>query len=385
MADVVIVGGGAVGSATAYHLVSLAPALDVVVVERDPTYEFSSTLRSEGNVRIQFALAENVLMSSYCLELFSTFPADMQVGSWRPDLDPRRQGNLFFSDEAGRAATHAQIALQRSLGGEVRWMSSTEIARRWPELRSDLDGGAYGPDDGTIDPAALLHGFRRRAAHLGATYRQAVVQSLSANGGRIVGVETDAGFLEAAVVIVAAGAWSAALLRTAGIELPVEPVMRTVYLVEAPLNAASLPAVFLPSGAYAIPAGPNRFEMGWGAMPPGQPDVFAFDRAGFDELLWPELIAHLPAFDALHVTGGWRGLYAQNTFDGNALLGAWPELPGLYMATGFSGHGLQHAPAMGRHIAELVTGRAPALDLRRLRPDRASQNAAVSEDARRLI
>lgn len=385
--DVVIVGGAAMGSATAYYLGLLDPSLSVAVVEMDSSYEFSSTLRSEGNLRVQFNLEENIRMSMFTMRLLDSFADDMEIDGWRPDPAPRRQGNLFLIDDAGVGLAQAGLDLQVALGCDVEWLEPNDIAIRWPALRAQgIVGATFGPADGFIDPSAVLHGLRRNAIKLGAHYIEAQVTAIDTDGDRVAGVTlADGSRLSSAAVVNCAGGWSKALAATAGIHIPVEPVMRKVYLVDSQLVASQLPNVFLPSGVYAIPEGDSSFEMGWSRPSDPVGFDFTFSRAGFEESIWPELVATLPAFDELAVTGGWRGLYAMNTLDNNAILGEWPTLGAYFNASGFSGHGFQHTPAMGRYLAELITDSPISLDLSRLGPQRIIDGIPLSENAGRII
>ncbi len=375
------------GSAIAYHLRRLAPGRSVVVFERDPGYRRSSTLLSDGNVRVQFNLVENILMSLYAFEVLETFAEEFEVDGWRPDPAHRRQGNLFLAGPDGEEVARRGVAVQQSLGAEVEWLSAAEIGERFPAYRGDgYVGGTFGPGDGPVDPSAVLHGYRRGAISLGAEFVTADVASLSSAGDRVDGVSlTDGTTVSAPLVVNAAGAWCADLASTIGVELPVLPVMRTVYMVETDLPAG-LPSVFLPSGLYALPeAGAGRFLIAW-----SQPDDpvgydFTFHRERFDEIIWPELATRMPAFEALRVTGGWCGLYEVNTLDGNAILGEWPQMPGLFLANGFSGHGFQQCHAVGRHLAELITGHEPSLDLSRFGPQRILDGTPYPENPGRII
>lgn len=385
--DAIIIGGGAMGSATAYHLAGFDSELEVTVVEKDPTYEFCSTVRSDGNVRVQFNLEENILMSLYTMELLDTLAGDMEVGGRRPDPAPRRQGNLFLAQADGRAAAEKGLATQRSLGCEVGWLDPDEIAVRWPAYRSDrIAGATFGPKDGTVDPQAIMHAFRRGAMARGVAFRHAEVSGFVVENGSAAGVRLSGGEeIHAPVIVACAGAWTTDLARSAGIELPVTPVMRTVYTVETRIAAARLPCAFTPNGAYLIPEGGHAFVMAWSQTSDPIGFDFTFSRAQFEERVWPEIVETFPAFDSLVVTGGWTGLYAVNTLDGNAILGEWPGVSGLYVATGFSGHGFQHTPAMGRYLAELITGREPALDLSRLGPQRILTGTPLYEHEGRII
>ena len=386
--DVVIVGGGAMGSSTAYHLMKADPALSVVVVERDSSYERSSTVLSDGNVRIQFNLEENVRMSQYALDFLRTFDDDMATPSFRPDVGARHQGNLFLTDETSKADALSGIQTQRHLGCDVTWLGSEEISMRFPGLRLDgLVGGTFAQVDGSVDPSAVLRGFRNKATELGALYLDDEVTELLTKDGAMAGARLRSGNdLTSPVVVNSAGAWSADLARPLGVDLPVIPVMRTVYVVSTTVPTIGMPSLFLPSGVYAIPEIDRTWLIAWSL--PEDPIGFDFTPAGqqrFTDIIWPELHRQLPVFDSLKVDSAWAGLYDVNTLDGNAILGEWPGIRGLFMATGFSGHGFQQSPAVGRYLAELILGRSPTLDLSRLGARRVLDNEPLYEHAGRLI
>jgi glycine/D-amino acid oxidase-like deaminating enzyme len=376
------------GASTAYHLVQADPAIEVVVIEQDPTYARASTVLSDGNVRIQFNLEENIRMSQYTMEVLETFTDDMAVGAYRPELQPKHQGNLFLTDAPGRPAAIEGMERQQSLGASVEWLDEPEIAGRFPAFRSStMVGGTLGPEDGSVDPSAMLRGYRAKAAALGASFVHAQVVGLEVDGGQISGVQlADGSRLLSPIVVNCAGAWAADLAATAGVDLPVQPVMRTVYVVSGTVASDGLPSVFLPSGIYAIPEHGQTWLMAWSL--PDDPVGYEFVpsvRSRFTDTIWPALVEHLPEFDALHIESAWAGLYAVNTLDGNAILGEWPELPGLWLANGHSGHGFQHAPAIGRYLSELIRGAPLTLDLGRLGPRRIIERRPLHEHAGRII
>lgn len=386
--DVLIVGGGVMGSATAYHLMKADPSLAVGVVEKDASYQRASTVLSDGNVRIQFNLEENVRISQYTMEVLDTFADDMATPTYRPEVGARHQGNLFMVDESGQEEARAGLELQQSLACDVEWLDMEAVAGSYPALKSDLlIGGTLGRRDGSVDPSAVLRGYRSKAIELGAQFTHDEVSSLLAENGLMVGARLASGeVIEAELVVNSAGAWAPDLLTDIGVDIPVLPMMRTVYVVSTTVPTHGLPSVFLPSGLYAIPEGANTWLMGWSQ--PNDPVGFEFRPAGqdrFTDLMWPELVAHLPAFDSLRVERSWAGLYDVNTSDGNAIIGEWPLLRGLYLASGFSGHGFQQAPAVGRYLAELILGRPHALDLSRLGPQRILDDTPLFEHAGRLI
>lgn len=382
-----IVGGAAVGAATAYYLKVLEPGLAVTVIERDPSYRHSSTVLSDGNVRVQFNLEENILMSSYALEVLATFSDTMSVGDWRPDVAARHQGNLFLTDSSQRIEAEAGLDKQQALGCEVEWLNPSEIATRFPPYTGDgYVGGTFGTQDGSMDPSAVLQGYVRKSAALGVDYLWAEASAFLTDGNQISGVGlSDGRRLDAPIVVNATGAWCARLAATVGVDLPVDPVMRSVYIVETAIDDRNLPSVFLPQGLYVLPESPGRFLVGW-----SQPDdpvgfEFTISRERFNERVWPELGEQLPAFEALHLAGGWAGLYEVNTLDANAILGEWPTIRGLYLANGFSGHGFQQCHAVGRYLAELIVGATPTLDLARFGTQRIIDHDPIYEHAGRII
>jgi len=376
------------GSSTAYHLMNIEPSLSVIVIEKDSSYARASTVLSDGNIRIQFNLPENIRMSQYALEVLRTFDDDMATASFRPEVGARHQGNLFLSDEMGKPEALRGIETQRDLGCDVSWLTSEEILARFPGLRLDgIVGGSFAQMDGSVDPSAVLRGFRNKAAELGARYLDDEVVELLSQDGAMTGARLrSGGHLLSPIIVNCAGAWAADLARQLGIEVPVIPVMRTVYVVSTSVPTAGMPSLFLPSGVYAIPESDHTWLIAWSL--PEDPIGFDFTPAGqqrFTDIIWPELHGHLPVFDSLKVETAWAGLYDVNTMDGNVILGQWPTIKGLYLATGFSGHGFQQSPAVGRHLAELILGRSPTLDLSRLGGQRVLDNEPLYEHTGRLI
>ncbi len=385
--DVLIVGGGVMGCATAFNLRARDPAISVVVVEQDPTYERASTVLSDGNVRIQFHLEENIRISQYAMEVLDGFANTMTVGDIRPEVSARHQGNLFFTDAEGKAAALQGLTLQRSLGCEVEWMDASEIEASFPPYAAPyMAGGTFGPRDGSVDPSAVLRGYRSKAISMGVTFITGTVSGLRSERGAMLGADlADGTAIRSRTVVNCTGAWARDLLKTVGVDIPVDPVMRNVFVVDTAIDGSHLPSVFLPSGVYALPEHGTTFLIAWSQ--PDDPVGFDFvvHRHRFYDLIWPELVAHLPAFDRLHVQRGWAGLYAVNTLDGNAILGEWPLLRGLYLANGFSGHGFQQCHAVGRYLAELILGIEPELDLARLGPQRILDGRPLYEHAGRIV
>jgi glycine/D-amino acid oxidase-like deaminating enzyme len=382
MYDVIVAGGGIMGCATAYSLLKVDRQIRVAVIEKDPTYSRASTSLSMANIRTQFSLRENILISKYTMEVLARFAEEMEVDGNQPDVSFRQEGNLFLVSEANRQLAYEMIARQQELGCQVAWWSPDEIQRHYPLYEpGELAGGSFGASDGHIDANTFLTGFRNKARSMGAVMISDEVVDLLTRDGGVNGVRLASGeTLHTGIVVNCTGAWAAQVAGMAGVELPVEPVKRQVFVLHPAVQPPShLPLTNLPSGLYfrtetgglllagrSMADDPVGFELSW-------------DEQRFIDSLWPELAELVPSFDRLKVVRGWAGLYAVNTFDGNAILGEWPELRGFYLANGFSGHGLQQAPAVGRYIAELITVRQPVLDLGALGPHRILEGRPLRE------
>jgi FAD-dependent oxidoreductase domain-containing protein 1 len=367
--DVIIVGGGIMGSTTAYYLTQKDPQLKVVVIERDLAYTRASTTLSMVNARIQFSLKQNVQISQYAFDVLEHFEDEMTVKGNRPHIAYHREGNLFLYQEDAVTDAKAALAMQQDLGCQVAWWTLDQVKQRYPlyapEAIEGLVGATFGGQDGHFDAYAVLMGYKANARAQGAVYIEDEVTELVIQGSQISGVKTRSGTAyTAGVVVNCAGAWCTELAGTAGVALPVEPTKRQCFCVDTAVKSdRPLPLTILPSGFYF------RTETGglilMGKSMPEDPVGFDFtwDQNRFMETMWPELAEFVPAFETLKLVRGWAGLYAVNTLDGNAILGEWPELKGFYLANGFSGHGLQQGPAVGRYLSELITGTTPTLDL----------------------
>ncbi len=379
--DIIIVGGGVIGSSTAYHLMA-DDRLRVAVIERDPTYAKASTPLSIGNVRIQFNLKENVLISQYAFEFMTDFEEKMEVEGVRPKISWHRDGNLFLVEEEGRARAEEDMALQKELGCNVQWWSREKLEQQLNQCHLGYYVGAtYGPDDGTMDPYAVLMGYKSKARSLGAAYIQDEVIEITRDKARVGGVKLASGkALKAPIVVNCAGPWAGQVAKTAGVEIPVVPVKRQVFAVapDPKVKLGNLPRLtVLPSGLYmARETGDLVLVSKTMAEDPIGFD-FSWDDKRFMEIVWPELAEFIPGMNTLKLMRGWAGLYAANTLDANAILGEWPALKGFYLANGFSGHGFQQAAAVGRHLQELITGTEPSMDLSVFGTARIVQNRPI--------
>ncbi len=381
--DVVIVGGGIMGAAAAYSLTTMQPGLKVAVVERDPTYARASTTLSMSNVRIQFSLKENIRISQYAFEVLDRFEDEMTVEDRRPKIYFHREGNLFLVSAANLDAARRAFELQRSLGCRIEWWSPQQIRDRYPLYApgEDIVGATFGPDDGHFDAYAALMAYRAKAKAQGAELLTGEAVKIRVEGGRAAGVELGSGeTIAAGCVVDCGGAWAADLAATAGVKLPVVPVKRQIFTLDTAVKPEGpLPLTILLSGLYFRTETGGMILLGKSMDDDPVGYNFGWDDQRFMELLWPELAEFVPAWERLKLVRGWAGLYDVNTLDHNAIIGEWPEIRGLYLATGFSGHGLQQGPAVGRYLSELILKRPPALDLSIFTPTRVLENRPLSE------
>jgi len=386
--DAIMIGGGVMGCATAYHLLKNDPALKVAIIEKDPSYKHSSTVLSDGNHRIQFNVKENIQISQYGFEMLENFAELMAVGDKKPDIDFRKQGNLFLTDDAGVEFTKNGMTLQQSLGCEVEWLSPDAIAERFEFIdKTSISGGTYSPNDGTMDPQAVLLGYKDKAVDLGATYIVDEVIDVLVNGERVTGVKlSDGTVLNSQFLVNSSGAWGKKFAEQAGFHLPMKAIKRHVFHIETHITPPNtVPLTVFPSGLYLIHEGGNHFLCGKSLDVDPEGFDFTFNRQLFTDYFWEDLVNHMPAMEQLKVAGGWAGLYAVNTFDHNAILGEIPAMKGFLLANGFSGHGFQQCHAVGRYLAERILGIDVSLDLSIFSPERILNNTPVLENPHKIV
>jgi glycine/D-amino acid oxidase-like deaminating enzyme len=368
--DVVIVGGGAVGSSIACWLTRDPGRRGrVVVVERDPTYARASSALSASSIRQQFSTPLNIHLSRFGIGFLRQAGALLSVEGEPPvELGLREPGYLFLAPAEGEAILRDNNAIQRREDCAVELLAPNTLRRRFPWM--DVSGVALAShgvaNEGWFDGPALMQAFRRKARAQGTTYLHDDVVGLDVERGRVAAVRLASGQrLSAENVVIAAGCWSAAVAAMAGVTLPVEARRRCVFVFDCRERIEPVPLVIDTSGAWFRPEG--RYFIG-GISPPEDRDPpdrpLEVDHAEWDDLVWPALAARVPAFAAVKVVNAWAGYYEYNTFDQNGIVGPHPAIPNLMFATGFSGHGIQQSPAVGRAVAEWLThGRYVSLDL----------------------
>jgi glycine/D-amino acid oxidase-like deaminating enzyme len=381
--DVVIIGGGIMGCCTAYHLMIGDDKLNVAVIERDPTYQKASTCLSWGNIRIQFELKENIQISQYAFETLERFEKDMAVEGAKPAVGYHPEGNLFLVSEEGRSAAEEALALQKNLGCMVEWWTPEKIRQHYSLYEiNGLAGGTFSPQDGYIDPYRWLMSYKTKARFLGAEFFYDEVVEIKATYGKITGVRLSSGQnIAAKFVVNCTGAWAAQIAQTAGVQLPVLPVMRQSFIMDPAVKLReSLPLTILPSGLGFRHEIGDLIFVGKSFEEDSVGFDFTWNRKRFMDILWSELAEFIPIFDTLKLIRGWAGLHAVNPIDKNSIIGEWPEIKGFFLANGFSGHGLQQGPAVGRYLSELILGRPPTLDLSVFGPKRILENKPLKKN-----
>lgn len=381
-ADCVIIGGGVIGSSAAYFLANDGRAGRVVVIEPDPLYEFAASPRASGGVRRLFSRPENIQMSQFSLAFYQAFATTMTVHGDAPYLDWRQLGYLFIVPPKGTDGLVHDAELQRNLGVEVELLDPAELQKRYPFLSPDgIGAAALSPGDGLLDPNAALQGFKRKARSLGVEYLPDRVIGLEVEGTAIRRVHLASGTsIEPGTVICAAGCWSAEVAAMAGMPLPVEPMQRHDHYFECAIPIEPLPFVKDLGGL-----GFRSVGRGYGGSvvdfdhPAGHD--WSIDHGYFERVVWPALAHRVPAFEELKVGSSWVAHYDRNRLDGNMILGNWPgRLENFHVACGFSGHGVMHAPAVGRALSELVLdSRFSTLDLSRMGYARIVENKPYAE------
>ena len=386
-ADVLIVGGAIVGSSVATFLRLRHDWHGrVVVVERDPTYRTSSTTLSAASIRLQFSTPVNIEISRFGIEVIKHLDRWLGVvGQPAPEIDFVEGGYLFLATAAGLPILEGNHAVQRQHDVPVALLGPMELRQRYPWLNvEDVAGGSLGlSDEGWFDAYALLQAFRRRARSLDVEYVAGEVVAVIGDARRATGVRlADGSTIEADWVVNAAGPRAGGVAAMAGLELPVRPRKRFVYHFDCRERLGPAPLTINPSGVYFRPEGPSW--IGGYSPRAGEPDPdtldLEVDRSRFDEVVWPELAHRVPAFESVRLLDAWAGHYEVNTLDHNAVIGPHPEMTNFLFANGFSGHGLQQAPAAGRGLAEwIATGRYETIDLAPLGYERIRDNRPLRE------
>ena len=390
--DVIIVGGAIMGASAAWFL-SDNKDFDgrVLVVERDPSYENCSTAHTNSCMRQQFSTELNVRISQFAADFVKNIRSYMGGDERVPELSIRSFGYMYLADNEGFAdVLRASQKVQRAAGAATQLMTAAEIAAAYPFYNVDdiVLGSINLVDEGYWDGGAVFDWWRRQSRERGVEYVQNEVVGISRNaaGDRVESVTLKSGEVIACGQLVnASGPRAAATARMAGIDVPVEPRKRYSWIFKAdkPLDR-DLPLTIDPSGVHVRENGGGTYQCGGHSDidPAVDYDDYAMDFSLWENHVWPILATRIPQFEAVKVQSEWAGHYAYNTFDYNAILGPHPELPNFVFLNGFSGHGLQQSPAMGRGVAEWLTyGEYRSLDLAPFAYDRIPANRPIIEKA----
>ena len=379
---VVVIGGGVMGSALAYWLTRLEPSLSVTVVERDPTYQHASSALSAASIRQQFSTPVNIRVSQASIAFLRHAAVELAVDGDLPDIMLREAGYLYLAGADGAAVLRETHAVQKACGADVALMDRAGLERRFGWLNSaDLSLGSLGlSGEGWFDGYTLLMAFARKARRQGARYVNAEVCGFAVDGRRITHViAADGARMACTHVVNAAGPWARRIAALAGVDLPVFARRRTVYVISCPAVMTPFPLLIDPSGFWIRPEG-TKFIAGFSPADDLDDQPLRPDYDSFESHLWPALAHRIPAFEQAKLERAWAGYFEMNTFDHNAILGPHPSLENLLFMNGFSGHGMQQAPVIGRAMAELIVlGRFETLDLSDLLFARVAENRPLRE------
>lgn len=377
--DVVIVGGAALGSATAYFLFESGFRGTVAVIERDPTYARAATTLSAASIRQQFSTPENIRMSAFGRafigELNARFGADA-------DIAFRERGYLMLAGAAGSDILRANHRIQTAEGADIALLDRPSLAARFPWLNTtDLATGALGlGGEGWFDAHALLTLLREGARQHGAVFLHGEVVAIDRSAAFVTGVTlADGRRIGCGTLVNAAGPQAGEVAALAHLALPVEPRKRCVFVFACRAEFPGMPLIVDTSGLWLRPEG-RVFICGIPPVDDPRAADFDVDHALFEETIWPALAHRIPAMETIKPQSAWTGHYDYNALDQNAIIGPHPEVANFIFVNGFSGHGLQHAPAAGRAVAELIVhGRYVTLDLSVFSYRRIAEGSAVRE------
>lgn len=390
--DVVIVGGAIMGASTAWFLSDNADFDGtVLVIERDTSYANCSTAHTNSCMRQQFSAELNVRVSQFAAEFVKNIRQYMGGDDRVPDLSIRNFGYMYLADTDDFAhVLRDNVAVQSATGAATQLMTPDQIKAAYPFYNVDdiVLGSINTVDEGYWDGGAVFDWWRRQSRERGVEYVQNEVVAMTRNaaGTRVDSVTLASGeVIACGQVVNASGPRAARTARMAGIAVPVEPRKRFTWIfsAETPLDR-DLPLTIDPSGVHVRENGGGTYQAGGHSDfdPAVEYDDFAMDHSLWESHIWPIIATRIPQFEAIKVTHEWAGHYAMNTFDHNAIMGPHPEVENFVFLNGFSGHGLQQSPAMGRGTAEWLTyGAYRALDLTPFNYERIAQGRPIIEKA----
>lgn len=387
--DVVIIGGAIMGSSTAWWLTQMGFTGRVLVIERDPTYEKAASSLSFSCIRQQFSTELNIRISQVGADFVQSLRRRMGGDERVPELKIQNFGYLYLADTEGFAdVLRTNQKVQAAAGAGTRILTPDEMRAEFPFLVVDdlVLGSLNTKDEGYFDGSTVFDWFHRKAREAGVEYLSDEVVGLDVRHSKVTGVRLKSGRTVACGTVVnAAGTRGAKVAAMAGIAIPIEPRKRFNWVIQAaePLDRP-LPLVIDPSGVFAREVGGGTYMAGGHADvdPAVDFDDFAMEHDLWLEKIWPALATRIPAFETVKVISEWAGQYDYNTLDQNAITGPHPEIGNFLFLNGFSGHGLQQSPAMGRATAEwIVHGGYRSLDMSAFHYQRIAEGRALVEGA----
>ncbi len=384
--DIAVIGGAVIGSSVAYHLARRDDFKgSIAVFEKEPSYQHCASALSAASIRQQFSSAVNIDISLHGIDFLRNIGDLLEVDGDKPRIDLVEGGYLFLATSDKLSILQENHALQQKMGADISFLEADALQTKFPWLNtSDLSAGCHGlSGEGWFDGYGLMQAFRRKARSLGVPYEpQQVVHLEKIMGGSWILTLSNGEQVEAGVVVNAAGASGGAqICMEAGFDVPVHSKKRMIFTFECREEVLNLPLLVDPNGTYVRPEG-TGFICGSSPAEDQDPDCFDFevDHSFFEDHLWPTLANRIPAFEAIKPGASWAGHYDVNLFDHNAFVGPVPGIEDFYIALGFSGHGLQQSPAVGRSIAEhIVTSGYETLDISELGVERLVANRPLIE------
>lgn len=384
--DVVIIGGGVTGSATAWSLAASADFTgSILVIERDPTYENAPSARATGGIRQQFSTPENIRMGLYGAEFARNADEHLALDESGTGLRFIEQGYLLLGTERIMPLLEENHRVQSAEGASISLLDRDALKARFPWVNTEeLVGASFGErNEGWVDPYTLLQAFRRKARSLGVEYAHDEALTVTTSGGRATSVRLASGrVVNCGVLVNAAGASGVVDIgRQVGIELPIESRLRAAFVFECKTDLSGAPLTILPSGVAWRPEG-TRFISNLAPSADNDPERYdhEIDYNQFEQDIWPELAHWIPAFEAIKLVHAWSCHYDYNTLDENAIIDRIPGCDNAFVACGFSGHGLQQSPAVGRALSELIIhGEFRTLDLSGFGFDRVVRGEGIHE------
>jgi len=394
LCNVLVCGGGVMGLSTAYHLTKYMDPTQIVVVEKDSTYQRSASTLSWASVRQQFSLRENILLSQRSIEFLKDIDKHLSVEGEDPvDIQFKHGSYLFLTTNKTSHLLAENIAVQEQAGVKVQKYNAASLQRKYPylnvedvELASDCDA-----DEGWFDPWALVQAFRKKVKSLGVNVIEGQVTQFKEgktaqvrNGNTL----TDIHYGQCVNATGISAGYTNELLNQSlpseqRFTLPVIPQRRQCFNIACKEGPANVPLMCCPLGTVIRSEGPNYIVLfSGGTLATSEQEIEDFgdvDDSYFIDTIWENLAYRIPAFESAKILGGWVGYYEYNTLDQNALIGPHPLTNDHYNINGFSGHGIQHAPYAGRCLAEIMCGVEPVINIERLGLDRVLENKPYRE------